>query len=309
MNCENCKNTLIEGQNICSFCGNEKGDIKLKIKKKKSQRNKIILIIASFMILALSRISYSFSVMDIVRLVNPRLHSLVSKGLNLDTDPAIEAFDSGDYDLAKIEMQKQLDLADTDVEKLNILKNQAYLYSSNLENEIAIETFKKALFYAQSNLFEKTLIQAEIDNLEYNFGRAEKLYLEAYALDKNNFQITNALSMFYLDLDDSHPALFDPIKGLEFALLANKQSDPAFRNSADQNLAIAYFYNDEFDHSIEIMQRQSQDDPYVLFWLGLAYLGKEDDTTAITFFERADSYSEFDLPEEIEGYIDEVNSQ
>lgn len=96
--------------------------------------------------------------------------------------------------------------------------------------------------------------------------------MAAYNLDSNNFQINNILNLFYLDIKGLAPEFSNYPKALGFAIAADNIAHSSAENIASQNLAIAYYFNENYRKSIDFLSKQDLRKPYLGYWLGLSYL-------------------------------------
>jgi tetratricopeptide (TPR) repeat protein len=72
---------------------------------------------------------------------------------------------------------------------------------------------------------------------------------------------------------------------------------------AKQNLAIAYYFNENFDQTITLLSTSNlTQHPYAAYWLGLAYLRKEDHLNAQLYLQKAINGGA-EVPQEIIDYL------
>lgn len=199
---------------------------------------------------------------------------------------AISNFDSGDSEQAIRQFQQASQEATGSDTKLNTLKNLGYVYSSEGQYTQALQSFKEALTYASAGSFDHYLVSGEIALLEGKPNAAQISYNKAYELSPSDFQINNALNLFYLDLESVAPNYVNYPKALTHAQKAFDVSTSDVKNIATQNLAIAHFFNENYDRTISLLSSQSSD-PYIAYWLGWSYAIKEDETNARFYFQRA----------------------
>lgn len=215
---------------------------------------------------------------------------------------ALENYNSGNNDQAIAGFQQATKDAVTNTNKLNSLKNLAYVYSSEGKDELALNTFKEALALAPESSFDYYLISGDIALLEGKPNSALLSYNKAHALEPDNFQINNALNIFFLDLNETAPQYTDYPKALTYALKAYN-NDPAKSSVATQNLGIAYFFNKQPDNAITYLKMSDVNkEPFIALWLGLAYALKEEVTTAKYYFNIAIKAG-VDVPQEVKGYM------
>jgi len=199
---------------------------------------------------------------------------------------AISNFDSGDSEQAIRQFQQASQEATGSDTKLNTLKNLGYVYSSEGQYDQALQSFKEALTYASAGSFDHYLVSGEIALLEGKPNAAQISYNKAYELSPSDFQINNALNLFYLDLESIAPNYVNYPKALTHAQKAFDVSTSDVKNIATQNLAIAHFFNENYDRTISLLSSQGSD-PYIAYWLGWSYAIKEDEANARFYFQRA----------------------
>lgn len=169
---------------------------------------------------------------------------------NLDEDAiktnneGIASFDSGKSNDAIRQFQEAANSAVTNDTKINALKNLGYAYISEGKNDLALNSFRDALALAKSDSFDYYLISGEIAVLEHKPDAAERNYTKAYQMSPDDFQINNALNLFYLDLEEIAPDYADYPKALIHAQKAYDVSSAEIKNTATQNLGIAHFFNE-----------------------------------------------------------------
>jgi len=199
---------------------------------------------------------------------------------------AISNFDSGNSEQAIRQFQQASQEATGSDTKLNTLKNLGYVYSSEGQYDQALQSFREALTYANEGSFDHYLVSGEIALLEGKPNAAQISYDKAYELSPSDFQINNALNLFYLDLESVAPYYVNYPKALTHAQKAFDVSTSDVKNIATQNLAIAHFFNENYDRTISLLSSQGSD-PYIAYWLGWSYAIKEDEANARFYFQRA----------------------
>jgi tetratricopeptide (TPR) repeat protein len=224
------------------------------------------------------------------------------KSIQLNND-AMESFNNWDSQDAIKQLQDSKTSALTNENKLNTLINLAYVQSSESQDEDALKTFKEALVLSEVDSFDYYLVTAEIAALNNDPEKAIKNYNLAYKLNEKGYQVNNALTLFYIDLEDKWGEYVDYPKALFFALRAYEFSWKT--ETAKQNLAIAYFFNEDYDKTISLLSSSNlPKQPMVWLWLALSYHSKGDSTNAKLYLTRAiDNWA--DIPQE---YIDLINS-
>jgi len=300
MFCKKCGNKIIENAKFCSKCGEvaevhkskEKEDYHYPKPPKKPLWRRAIKFLAILGVIGL---------IFIIRLglgyVNSPDYETVTTN-----DTALESFEAGNPDDALSGFEEALSTATELENKLQITKNIGYVLSSEGRTDEALVKFKEALSFVGSNSFEKKLVSAEIALLEGNYLLAEKEYLSAHNLKPNDFQVNNALNLFYLDLEALAPEFENYPKALTYALTADRTAHPEVRNSSSQNLALAYYFNDNYQKSIELFSKQDLSDPYMSYWLGLSYAASGNDILGLKYLKNADALG-VELPQEIIDYI------
>lgn len=215
---------------------------------------------------------------------------------------AQEAYQSGgDPNQAINQLQQASQDAITNSTKMTTKVNLAYVYSSEGKNELALATFKEALPLASEGSLDYYLISGEIALLEGKPNAALIAYNKAYEKDPNDFQINNALNLFYLDIADERPQYSDVAKALGYAIKAN-QVQPS--DITKQNLAIAYHLNENYKQSIALLSSipNVASQPYLAYWLGLSYAGDNQPTNA-KYYLRIAINGGVDVPQEVYDYI------
>src|SRR3989344_5017960 len=104
---------------------------------------------------------------------------------------AISNYGSGNSEQAISHFQEASKDAVSTENKINTLKNLAYVYSSEGQNDLAISTFNEALALAPADSFDYYLIAGEIALLEGKPNSAQIAYNKDYQLEPNEFQINN----------------------------------------------------------------------------------------------------------------------
>lgn len=215
---------------------------------------------------------------------------------------ALDNFNSGNSDQAIAGFQQATKDAVTNTNKLNSLKNLAYVYSSEGKDDLALSTFEEALELASVNSFDYYMISGEIALLHGKSNSALLSFNKAYAMEPDNFQINNTLNLFYLDLNEEAPQYSDYPKALTYALKAYN-NDSSKSSAATQNLGIAYFFNEQYDNAITYLKMSDVNkEPYIALWLGLAYTQKDQVATAKYYFNIAIKAG-VDVPQEVTDYM------
>lgn len=278
MFCKNCGKKSEDSQKFCTSCGapfstsTEKNEpIFSKSsppKPKSSPTGKVVGIIVILLVVGLG------------------IWGSMDDGAIEKNNQAISNFDSGNSEQAIRQFQQASQEATGADTKLNTLKNLGYVYSSEGQYDQALQSFREALTYTNEGSFDYYLVSGEIAILEGKPNAAQISYNKAYDLSPNDFQINNALNLFYLDLEGVAPYYENYPKALTHAQKAYDVSTSDVKNIATQNLAIAHFFNENYDRTISLLSSQSND-PYIAYWLGLSYAVKEDEANAKFYFQRA----------------------
>ncbi|MDP2638157.1 MAG: hypothetical protein Q8P26_03795 [Candidatus Levybacteria bacterium] len=209
-------------------------------------------------------------------------------------------FDSGDMTTAASQFQQAAKDATDDTTKIGALKNLGYTYSSDYKNDLALSTFQEALALTNTDTFDYYLISGEIALLENKPNSALLSYNKAYQINPEDFQINNALALFYLDLDEIAPQYADYSKAL---LYAQKAYDVNKLEVPKNNLAIAYYYNENYNQTISLLSSTNfTQHPYAAYWLGLAYYNIGDDVNAKIYLQKAIDGG-FEVSQEIDDYL------
>jgi len=221
----------------------------------------------------------------------------------IDTNnEALSSFDAGDSETAIRQFEEALESAHTNDTKINTLKNLAYVYSAEGQYDLALNTFEEVLTYAKEESFDYYLIAGEIAELEGKPNAAHLNYNKAYQMNPNDAQINTSLALFYLDVEDIFPNYIDYPKALSYAQRAY-DLDPDKTETSKQNLAIAHFFNENFDQTIVLMSSSNLDQhPYVSYWLGLAYALSGDDMNGQFYLQKAVDAS-IEMEQEVYDYL------
>ena len=213
---------------------------------------------------------------------------------------ALSNYDSGNSQQAISQFQQASQSAVNTDTKINTLKNLAYVYSSEGQDDQALKTFEQALALTSDGSFDYYLVAGEIAVLEDKPNSAQISYNKAYQLSPNDFQINNALALFYLNLSDSWPQYQDYKKALGYAQKAVQLTDLEI---AKQNLGMAYYFNDNYPQAISTLSSITLDkDSYTAYFLGLSYAGNEDVVNAKLYLRKAIANG-VEVPQEVYDYL------
>lgn len=229
-----------------------------------------------------------------------RLVSTVDSDAVNSNNSALESYDSGNSQQAAAQLQSASQNAVTNATKVTSLVNLGYVYTSDGKNDLALSTFKEALSLADQESFQYYLISGEIALIEKKPNAAQLAYKKAYEISPNEYQINNALALFHLDLEEVAPQYADYKKAL---IYAQKAYELDKSEVTKQNLAITYYFNENYNQTISILSGTDfTKHPYGAYWLGLAYAQKEDPVNAKIFFRKAIAGGAT-LPQEIYDYL------
>jgi len=303
MFCKNCGTESIGSKKFCKNCGNllsvsensesvSSRPVRPPMPKEPWTKGKIIkTIIAVVFVGGLIILKFGFGA----------INSIDSTAVDKN-NAAQEAYQSGgDPNQAINQLQQASQDAITNSTKMITKINLAYVYSSEGKNELALATFKEALPLASEGSLDYYLISGEIALLEGKPNAALIAYNKAYEKNPNDFQINNALNLFYLDIADERPQYSDVAKALGYAIKANQIQ---LSDITKQNLAIAYHLNENYKQSIALLSSISNvaSQPYLAYWLGLSYAGDNQPTNA-KYYLRIAINGGVDVPQEVYDYI------
>lgn len=297
MFCKNCGKEFGDGQKFCTNCGAASSSVSHQEAKTKS--------VTAFSVggagskINISKIVTVFVAVAIIGWV---------VYINLDEDAiqknneGLTSFDSGDSQTAINQFQQAAEDAITNDAKIQTLKNLGYVYATEGQNAQALTAFKEALELTKKDTFDYYLISAEIALLEFKPNAALLSFNKAYELNPVDFQVNNSLALFYLDLEEIAPQYVDYPKALSLAKKAYEY-DVEKSEISKQNLAIAHLLNENFDQAISLLSTTNLNQhPHGAYWLGLAYLGKEDHTNAKFYLQKALNAG-VEMPQEILDYL------
>ena len=237
----------------------------------------------------------------LVKIIFGAINSVDNTAVDTNNNAQTSYESGGDPNQVISQLQRASQDAVTNSTKMTTKVNLAYVYSSEGNNELALSTFKEALPLASEGSVDYYLISGEIALLEGKPNAALLAYNKAYEKDPNNFQVNNALNLFYLDIADERPQYSDVVKALTYATKAH-QIQPS--EITKQNLGIAYYLNENYKQAISLLSSVSNisSQPYVAFWLGLAYAGDEQPTNAKRYLQMAINGG-VEVPQEVYDYI------
>ena len=298
MFCKNCGNKSEVDKKFCTNCGNPFSA--QTFEKENIQDQPIISHVSIWQKINTSKIVIVLVVLGIIgyNIYSSRDETAVDKNNSAQT-----AYESGgDPNLAISQLQQASQDAVTNSTKMATKVNLAYVYSSEGKEDLALSTFKEALVLASVGSVDYYLISGEIALLEGKPNAALVAYNKAYEKDPNDFQVNNALNLFYLDLADERPQYSNYPKALTYALKANEVQTS---DITKQNLAIAYHLNENYKQAISVLSSVTNvaGQPYVAYWLGLSYAGDEQPVNAKRYLQIAINGG-VEVPQEVLDYME-----
>jgi len=296
MFCKNCGNKSEVGKKFCTNCGKEFfNDSKAEPSQAQSTPN-----------FTKPKFESSWSagriigIVIIVAFIGWGVYSSQDDAVIEKNNNAISNFDSGNSEQAINQFQEASRDAVSNENKINTLKNLGYVYATEGQNDLAVSTFNEALALAPADSFDYYLIAGEVAMLESKPNAALLAYNKAYAKDSNNFQINNALALFYMDLDSNATQYMDYKKALQYAQRATQLTDLQI---AKQNLGMAYYFNENYPQAISVLSALTLDkDTYTAYFLGLSYAGNQDPINAKIYLRKA-IVNGVDVSQEVRDYI------
>lgn len=237
----------------------------------------------------------------LVKIIFGAINSVDNTAVDTNNNAQTSYESGGDPNQVISQLQRASQDAVTNSTKMTTKVNLAYVYSSEGNNELALSTFKEALPLASEGSVDYYLISGEIALLEGKPNAALLAYNKAYEKDPNNFQVNNALNLFYLDIADERPQYSNVAKALTYATKAHRIQPSEITK---QNLGIAYHLNENYKQAISLLSSVSNisSQPYVAFWLGLAYAGDEQPINAKRYLQMAINGG-VEVPQEVYDYI------
>jgi len=280
MFCIKCGNQIKTTQKFCTNCGtsveNSKKETTAKPKKKK---------FSFFSQKALSRCKKYWSmrpnIMTIIYMfiIGFMIYGWISGDFTSKNTKGIEELGSGNSESAEEYFTEAVSENNTKENQIILLKNLAYSQLANKDEEQSLNSFKEALKLTTKNSFDYYYISGEISELEGKFNLALQNYNKAYELVPLNFQINNALALFYLNGKDLIPQYEDYKKALFHGKMALENSNENMKGMMTRNLAAIYFWNENYDKAISLLSTENIDhDPASAFYFGMSYFNKEDST-------------------------------
>lgn len=305
MFCKNCGQESKAGQKFCINCGNsfpmsdasqehvlpKSENISRPPMPKKPWTTKRII----RSVLAIVLVGGFF----LLRIIFAGINSIDSDAIDKNND-ALTAFNSGNSQEAITQFQQASEDAITNNIKITTKINLAYAYSTEGKDDLALSTFKEALALTSPDTFNYYLVSGEIALLEGKPNAALIAYNKAYEKDSGEFQINNALSLFYVDINSERPQYENYPKALTYALKAY-ELEPS--RAMKENLAIVQYFNDNYAQAITLMKESDfTASPYMALWLGLAYAADNQVANAKYYFRMAINNGT-DVPQEVYDYM------
>lgn len=297
MFCANCGEKLSKNQKFCTSCG---------IKILNAKKEEAILEVQPFKSAIKNKKSWhvkgAIVAIVVLAMIVIGVYNSLDEDLIVKNNEGLLSFDSGDSQAAISQFQKASQDAVSKENKIVVLKNLAYVHVTEGQKEQALNTFKEALSLAKFNSFDYYLISGEIALLEYKPNSAILSFNKAYELSPTDFQINNTLALFYMDIEEVAPQYVDYPKSLAYAKKAYEY-DLEKSEISKQNLAISYYFNDNFDQVISLLSSTNLvQHPHIALWLGMSYLEKEDEVNARINFKKAMGGGA-EVPQEIIDYL------
>ncbi|MCK5044464.1 tetratricopeptide repeat protein [Candidatus Parcubacteria bacterium] len=287
MFCKNCGQKLEGNQNFCTKCGTSFS---------KDAGEKIKVVSGKESVFTSSpppspKNSWSaggiITILVILAVIGFGIYGNLDEGSITKNNEALTSFDSGDSQAAINQFQQAAQDATTNETKINVIKNLGYVHATEGQYEEALTSFGEALGLVKQDSFDHYLISGEIALLQFKPNAALLSFNKAYELSPTDFQINNSLALFYLDIEEIAPQYTDYPKALSYAKKARKY-DVEKSEISKQNLAIAHFFNENFDQTISLLSTTNlSQHPYAAYWLGWAYVARGDETNAKSYFQKA----------------------
>ena len=279
--CTNCGKESAGKQKFCTSCGTPF----LKVEEKETPEIKTAPVShASESSWSAGRI---VTILVILAIVGFGIYGSLDEESITTNNEGLTSFDSGDSQTAINQFERAAQQASTNQTKIDVLKNLGYVHATEGQYSEALDAFKQALALTTENSFDYYLISGENALLEYKPNAALLSFNKAYDLKPTDFQVNNSLALFYLDLEEIAPQYSDYAKALSHAKIAY-DNDVEKSEVSKQNLAIAYFFNENFAQTISLLSTTNLNQhPHMAYWLGWAYAAKGDVSNAKFYFQKA----------------------
>lgn len=277
MVCKKCGISIPDGKDYCDNCGLAECYSSLENSNKSVRKENIK-----------KWIGVIFSVLFFVLIFSSKIYRLIQNRSTNQNNQALEILNQGgDKEEAIKQLDKAKDLSIDDDSKITALMNKAYIYVGEEKDDLAKKSFEEALGLTKNESYEYYLISGEIASLDRNVGIAFENYQKAYGLNPNDYLINNSLGLFYLfDKEDY-------AKGLEFAKRAEELSDKFSKDTAKENLAIANYFNENYDEALNLfLSFDLTKKPYLYTSIAYCYLQKNDEENARIYFQKSKDVGE-----------------
>lgn len=276
MYCKKCGKQSDDNQKFCIICGTPF----FRVQKINTQPKSSLFKKSSF------EIGKIIPAIVLIAFIGWGIYASLDDDSISQNNDALSSFDSGNSDQAITQFQQASQSAVTNETKINTLKNLGYVYATEGLNSKALSTFQKALNLTSNGSVDYYLISGEIALLEYKPNAALLSFNKAYELSPTDFQVNNSLALFYLDLEETAPQYTDYAKALSYAKKAYEY-DIEKSEVSKQNLAITYFFNENFAQTISLLLTTNLNQhPYMAYWLGWAYAAQGDELNARLYFQK-----------------------
>lgn len=294
MYCKNCGEKSDGVKKFCTNCGTA-----FSVQNKEKISNKITY---SYIVNLFKKVNIKSIVwvLIILAFIGYNIYTSRDESAIETNNNAISSFDSGNNQQAITQLQDASTTATSSENKINSLKNLAYVYETEGQKDQALTTFQEALKLATKNSIDYYLISAEIALLQGKPNSANLSFNQALQIDPNDFQLNNSLALFHLNLDGSSADYEDYPKSLKYALKADELSDLIM---VKKTLAVVYYFNENYNQTISILNSiDISKDSFYKYYLGLAYAMKEDTVNAKLYLRQAIAGG-LEVPQEIKDYI------
>lgn len=298
MYCGDCGKHNLKNSKFCKYCGASFNDFSKDSESDKADlddnKTSSISTKKSF------NIKNIITIFIVIAIIGSVIYGNLDKQAVDTNNGGVTSLDSGDSKTGIEQFKQAASEAKANDTKISTLKNLGYAYTTDGQNDLALNSFKEALALTTADTFDYYLISAEVAVLEGKPSDAQFNYDKAYQLNPEDFQVNNGLNLFYLDFDNIAPEYKDYKKALPYAQKAYEVSKLEI---AKRNLAIAYYYNENYDQVISLLSSSDLSKfPYGLYILGLSYMVKKDDVNAKINLRKA-SEGGIELPQEINNYL------
>ncbi len=295
MFCKNCGKKSDDNQKFCTYCGEDLSvkDKEEKPKVKKTTNNS-------------TKNSWGASrvipIIIFIVIVGFSIYGSLDEDSIATNNEGLSSFNSGDNETAINYFQQASQGAVTNDLKIRTLVNLAYVHDSNGSYDDAYKAYQEALLLSDNGSFYYYLISGEMALLEGKPSVALSNYNKAYNKNPDDSEINNALALFYLDIEDLYPQYVDYSKALSYAKRAY-ELDVEKTSSSIQNLALAYYFNNNYSQTISLLSNTDFTQfPFMAVWLGLAYIGNNDEVRGRLYLQRAVDEGA-DVPQEVYDYL------